>query len=70
MLLQYGFPRNEKLMESDMEMPPAIGMATAINFQMDGNRAAITGDFVLLADEVNLVIKALKTGSVNSRTYK
>lgn len=59
MLLQYTFPRNEKLKESGMEMPPAMGMATAINFQMDGNRAAITGDFVLLANEVNPVIKAL-----------
>jgi hypothetical protein len=59
MLLQYAFPRNEKLTESGMEMPPAMGMATAINFQMDGNQAAITGDFVLLADEVNPVIKAL-----------
>jgi hypothetical protein len=59
MLLQYTFPRNEKLTESGMEMPPAMGMATAINFQMDGNRVAITGDFVLLADEVNPVIKAL-----------
>jgi len=59
MLLQYGFPRNEKLKESGMEMPPAIGMATAINFQMDGSRAAITGDFVLLATEVNPVVKAL-----------
>jgi hypothetical protein len=36
-----------------------MGMATAINFQMDGTRAATTGDFVLLADEVNPVIKAL-----------
>lgn len=42
-----------------MEMPPAMGMATAINFQMDGNRAAITGDFVLLPDEVNAVAQAL-----------
>jgi hypothetical protein len=58
-LLQYGFPRNEKLTESGMEMPPSMGMATSINFQMDGNKAAITGDFVLLADEVNPVVKAL-----------
>ena len=58
-LLQYTFPRNEKLTESGMEMPPSMGMATSINFQMDGNRAAITGDFVLLADEVNPVVKAL-----------
>ena len=53
------FPGNEKLMESGMEMPPAMGMATGINLQMEGNNAATTGDFVLLADEVNPVIKAL-----------
>lgn len=58
-LLQYSFPRNEKLTESGMEMPPSMGMATSINFQMDGNRAATTGDFVLLAEEVNPVVKAL-----------
>lgn len=58
-MLQYSFPRNEKLTESGMEMPPSMGMATSINFQMDGNRAATTGDFVLLADEVNSVVKAL-----------
>lgn len=63
-LLQYSFPRNEKLTESGMEMPPAMGMATAINFQMDGNRAAITGDFVLLADEVNPVVKALTENGI------
>jgi hypothetical protein len=64
MLLQYAFPRNEKLTESEMEMPAAMGMATAINFQMDGNRAAITGDFVLLADEVNPVVKALTENGI------
>ena len=64
MLLQYTFPRNEKLTESGMEMPPSMGMATAINFQMDGSRAAITGDFVLLADEVNPVIKALTENGI------
>jgi hypothetical protein len=64
MLLQYAFPRNEKLTESGMEMPAAMGMATAINFQMDGNRAAITGDFVLLADEVNPVVKALTENGI------
>ena len=64
MLLQYSFPRNEKLTESGMEMPPSMGMATAINFQMDGNRAAITGDFVLIPDEVNPVIKALTENGI------
>jgi hypothetical protein len=63
-LLQYGFPRNEKLTESGMEMPAYMGMATGINFQMDGDKAAITGDFVLLADEVNPVIKALTENGI------
>jgi hypothetical protein len=64
LLLQYSFPRKEKLQESGMEMPPAMGMATAINFQMDGNRAGITGDFVLLATEVNPVIRALTENGI------
>lgn len=63
-LLQYGFPRLEKLKESSMEMPPYMGMAIAINFQMAGNKAAITGDFVLLADEVNPVLKALTQNGI------
>ncbi|HEY8661287.1 MAG TPA: DUF1259 domain-containing protein [Hanamia sp.] len=63
-LLQYSFARKEKLTEGGMQMPPAIGMATGINFQMDGNRAAITGDFVLLANEVNPVIKALTENGI------
>lgn len=64
MLLSYTFPRNEKTMESGMEMPPSMGMATSINFQMDGSRAAVTGDFVLLADEVNPVVKALTENGI------
>jgi Domain of Unknown Function (DUF1259) len=63
-LLQYGFPRKEILMESGMEMPAAMGMATGINFQMEGNQAAITGDFVLLATEVNPVIQALTENGI------
>jgi hypothetical protein len=63
-LLQYSFPRKERLLESGMEMPPAIGMATGINFQMDGSNAGITGDFVLLADEVNPVVKALTENGI------
>ena len=63
-LLQYSFPRKEKLLECGMEMPPAIGMATGINLQMDGNTAATTGDFVLLANEVNPVIKALTENGI------
>ena len=63
-ILSYAFPRKEKLLESGMEMPPSIGMATAINLQMDGVMAATTGDFVLLADEVNPVVKALTENGI------
>jgi Domain of Unknown Function (DUF1259) len=64
MLLQYSFARKEKLRDAGMEMPPAIGMATGINLQMDGIIAATTGDFVLLADEVNPVLKALTENGI------
>jgi len=63
-VLSYGFPRAERLMESGMEMPAPMGMATGINLQMDGTRAATTGDFVLLADEVNKVVAALETHGI------
>ncbi|GGB21146.1 DUF1259 domain-containing protein [Puia dinghuensis] len=63
-IISYSFPRKEKLMESGMEMPAPMGMATGINLQMDGSRAGTTGDFVLLADEVNKVVKALETHGI------
>jgi len=65
-VISYSFPRKEELKESGMEMPPAMGMATGINLQMDGSRAATTGDFVLLANEVNPVVKALTAHGINA----
>ncbi len=48
-----------------MEIPPPMGVSTAINFQPTGEgRAAITGDFVLLAAEVNPVIRALRENGI------
>jgi hypothetical protein len=64
-VLQYAVPRAERIVEHGMEVPPAAGMATAINFQPTGDgRAAITGDFVLLASEVNPVIRELRSGGI------
>lgn len=63
--LQYSIPRAEKITEDRMEVPPAMGVATAINFQPTGNgRAAISGDFVMTASEVNKVIRALRAGNI------
>lgn len=48
-----------------MLIPPAMGLAEAINFQPTGaGKAAITGDFVLLAGEVTPVMKALRENGI------
>jgi len=57
---QVSVPRARPIQEDGMEIPPAMGTATALNFQpTGGGKAAITGDFVLTAAEVNPVIRAL-----------
>ncbi|MGG1678560.1 DUF1259 domain-containing protein [Neobacillus sp. NRS-1170] len=54
-------PRLEKITENGMEIPPAMGVATSINFQPTENKkVAITGDFVLTAEEVNPVASTLR----------
>jgi len=63
---QVSVPRTEQIMESGHVVPPAMGVATAINFQpTGGGKAAITGDFVLLASEVNSVIDALQGNGIS-----
>ncbi len=58
---QFGIPRAEPIRDGGMIVPPAMGSAIAINFQpTGGGKAAITGDFVLIAKEVNPVLKALR----------
>lgn len=64
---QFSIPRAEKIFEAGMEVPPSMGVATAINFQpTGGDKAAITGDFVLIASEVNPVIKALRDNGIEA----
>ena len=51
--------------EHKMTIPPAMGVAQAINFQpTGGGKAAITGDFVLIGGEVNPVIRALRENGI------
>jgi len=58
---QFSVPRAETITEGGMAVPPAMGTATAINFQSTtGGKAAVTGDFVLLGNEVNPVLKTLR----------
>jgi hypothetical protein len=62
-----GVPRRDPITESSMQIAPAgpMGVATAINFQpTGGGKAAITGDFVLAATEVDPVIKTLRANGI------
>ncbi len=62
---QFSIPRAEAVTDEGMEVPPSMGVATAINFQpAGGGKAAITGDFVLTASEVNPVIRALRENGI------
>jgi hypothetical protein len=63
---QFSIPRAEEITEATGGViPPSMGVAQAINFQpTGGGKAAITGDFVLIASEVNPVIKALRDNGI------
>jgi hypothetical protein len=62
---QFSVPRAERITEHGDDVPPSMGTATAINFQPTGSgRAAISGDFVMTAAEVNPVIRALRAGGI------
>jgi hypothetical protein len=61
----FSVSRAKPVTEDGMEIPGAMGSAIGINFQpTGGGKAAITGDFVLAADEVNPVIKALAASGI------
>src|ERR1041384_3530775 len=64
---QIGVPRRDPITEGGVQLMPSgpMGMNTGIGFQpTGGGKAAITGDFVLLGEEVNPVIKALRAGGI------
>jgi hypothetical protein len=60
-VLSYGVPRSDAITMDGMTIPPAAGVAQAINLQAaESGKVATTGDFVLTADEVNPVISELQ----------
>ena len=64
---QFAVARRDPVSEGGVQLTPGgpLGLATGINFQPTGaGKAAITGDFVLIADEVNPVIKALRENGI------
>ena len=63
----YGFniARAETISENGMSIPIGMGSGIVINFQPTGSgKAAITGDFVLIAKEVNPVLRTLRDNGI------
>jgi hypothetical protein len=63
-VLQFGIPRVEAITEDGMTIPPTMGVATAVNFQRAADKVATSGDFVLIATEINPVIKDLEAHGI------
>ncbi len=62
---QVSVPRAGAVMLDSIEVPPAMGVATAINFQAIGATTAVaTGDCVLIASEVNPVSRTLRANGI------
>jgi Domain of Unknown Function (DUF1259) len=64
---QFGVQRRDPIAEAGTQLIPAgpMGVATGINFQpTGGGNAAVTGDFVLIGNEVNPVIGVLRANGI------
>jgi hypothetical protein len=64
---QLGVPRRDPVTENGMQLTPTgpMGVNSAMGFQpTGGGKAAITGDFVLTGEEVNPVVKALRSNGI------
>ncbi len=57
--------RGEKITMDGMELPPATGVTTVLNFQPVGDgKAAINGDIAMTAKEVDPVLRALRSNGI------
>lgn len=65
-LLKYSIPRKDTIIEDGHVLPAvSLNLTTVINFQPVGRgRAAINGDFILIAPEVQEVIRAMRAGNI------
>lgn len=63
-VIHFGVPRLAAVTENSMDIPPALGVASSINFQKVGENAAVTGDLVLISSEVNPVVKSLTDNGI------
>ena len=62
---QVNIARSAPVKEGGMALPVPMGASEAINFQsLGGGKAAITGDFMLTAAEVNPVLRTLRENGI------
>lgn len=62
---QVSIPRSEAVRAGGVEIPGSMGTATALNFQPTGNgKAAVNGDFVMVAEELKGVVQALESSGI------
>jgi Domain of Unknown Function (DUF1259) len=62
---QFSVPRRDAVTENAMTIPVSMGVANGANFQPTGDgKAAVTGDFVVTGEEVNPLIRALRTSGI------
>jgi hypothetical protein len=65
-VFQVTVPRAETITENGTPLLPAMGVVTVLNFQaIAEDKAAITGDFVLLDKEVNPVARTLRQHGID-----
>ena len=64
-IYKYSIGRADSVTEDGMELPAAMGISTALNFQpTGGGKAAINGDFAMTEEEVDSVIQALRENDI------
>lgn len=62
---QISIPRAEPVTDNGVVVSASMGSAEVINFQpTTGGNAAIAGDFVLIAEEVNPVLRTLRENGI------
>jgi hypothetical protein len=64
-IYKFTIARKDTIVADQHVLPAALGLTTAVNFQpLGGNKAAINGDFVMTAPEIQPVIQALRRGGI------
>ncbi|HEY2766025.1 MAG TPA: DUF1259 domain-containing protein [Pseudonocardiaceae bacterium] len=64
-IYKFTLARQDTITDDGLVVPPTFGVTTGINFQpVGGGKAAINGDFVMTAPEVQKMIQALRAGPI------